>query len=81
MTFNAASSSTLRQLAMRVRDEALEFMRIAICAAETRIQVWHCVRLPFSTLLRREKLRIYACHMRTSSSISDAMNGPRHYRH
>lgn len=51
MTVDAGSITTLRQLAMRVCGEALEFMRIATCAGGTRMQVWLCVRLPFAELL------------------------------
>ena len=51
MTVDAASVTALRQLAMRVCGESLEFMRIALCAGGKRIQVWLCVRLPFAALL------------------------------
>jgi hypothetical protein len=57
MTVDAASITTLRQLAMRVCGEAFEFMRIAICAGGTRIQVWLCVRLPFATVLSETIMR------------------------
>ena len=51
MTIDAASVTTLRQLAMRVCGDALEFMRIAVCAGGARIAVWLCVRSPFAALL------------------------------
>lgn len=51
MTIDAASITTLRQLAMRLCGEAFEFMRIAICTGSTRMQVWLCVRQPFADLL------------------------------
>lgn len=51
MTIDAASITTLRQLAMRLCGDAFEFMRIAICAGGARIQVWLCVRQPFADLL------------------------------
>jgi hypothetical protein len=57
MTVDAGSITTLRQLAMRVCGEALEFMRIARCAGGDRIRVWLCVRLPFAALLRETILR------------------------
>jgi hypothetical protein len=57
MTVDAASITTLRQLAMRVCGEAFEFMRIAICADGTRIQVWLCVRLTFATVLSETIVR------------------------
>ncbi len=51
MTVDAASITALRQLAMRICGEALEFMRIAMCAGGTRIQVWLCVRLSCADVL------------------------------
>lgn len=57
MTVDAESVTTLRQLAMRVCGEALEYMRIAICAGGARIQVWFCVRVPFARLLSEAILR------------------------
>ncbi|NHZ64145.1 hypothetical protein [Massilia genomosp. 1] len=44
MSVDAQSVTTLRQLAMRVCGDALEFMRIAICAGGAHIEVWLCVR-------------------------------------
>ncbi|ATQ74926.1 hypothetical protein CR152_10610 [Massilia violaceinigra] len=44
MSVDAESVTTLRQLAMRLCGEALEFMRIAMCAGGARIEVWLCVR-------------------------------------
>ena len=51
MSVDAESVTTLRQLAMRVCGEALEFMRIAICAGGARIEVWLCVRQCCVTVL------------------------------
>ncbi len=51
MTVDSGSVTTLRQLAMRICGEALEFMRIAMCAGGIRIRVWLCVRLPFAELV------------------------------
>lgn len=45
MTVPTAAVTSLRQLAMRVCGDGLEFMRIAICAGGQRIDVWLCVRL------------------------------------
>jgi hypothetical protein len=57
MTVDLASITTLRQLAMRVCGEALEYMRIAICGGGTRMQVWLCVRLPIAALLSETIVR------------------------
>jgi len=51
MTIDTASVTTLRQLAMRVCGDALEFMRIAVCAGGERIAVWLCVRLACVAIL------------------------------
>ena len=51
MTVDAQSVTTLRQLAMRVCGDALEFMRIAVCTGGARMQVWLCVQLPFAAIL------------------------------
>ncbi|NHZ44693.1 hypothetical protein [Massilia aquatica] len=51
MSVDAGSVTTLRQLAMRVCGEALEFMRIAICAGGARIEVWLCVRQSCASVL------------------------------
>lgn len=51
MSVDAGSVTTLRQLAMRICGEALEFMRIAICAGGARIEVWLCVRRSCAQLL------------------------------
>jgi hypothetical protein len=45
LTIDTASVTSLRQLAMQVCGDALEFMRIAVCAGGARIEVWLCVRL------------------------------------
>ncbi|NNG25387.1 hypothetical protein [Telluria aromaticivorans] len=57
MTVDAASVTNLRQLAMRVCGDALEFMRIAMCGGSARIQVWMCVRRPVAALLREAVAR------------------------
>ncbi len=57
LTVDAASATDLRRLALRVCGEALEFMRIAICAGSARIQVWMCVRRPVAALLRESVMR------------------------
>lgn len=44
LTVDSAAVTSLRQLAMRVCGDALEFMRIAVCAGGRRVQVWLCVR-------------------------------------
>jgi hypothetical protein len=51
LTVDSASVTSLRQLAMRVCGDALEFMRIAVCAGGQRIDVWLCVQLGFVALL------------------------------
>ncbi|WP_426114646.1 hypothetical protein [Massilia sp. PWRC2] len=51
LSVDSASVTTLRQLAMRVCGDALEFMRIAVCAGGQRIAVWLCVQLGFVALL------------------------------
>jgi hypothetical protein len=51
LTVDTASSARLRQLHMRVCGEALEFMRIAVCAGGERVDVWLCVRLSCVPLL------------------------------
>ncbi|MGH8853732.1 MAG: hypothetical protein ACREWI_05570 [Telluria sp.] len=57
MTVDATSVTALRQLAMRVCGDALEYMRIAVCGAGARMQVWLCVRLPIAALLRETLAR------------------------
>lgn len=51
LTVDSGSVTTLRQLAMHVCGDALEFMRIAVCAGGQRIEVWLCVQLGFVALL------------------------------
>lgn len=45
LTIDTASVTSVRQLAMQVCGEALEFMRIARDDEEGRMQVWLCVHL------------------------------------
>ena len=51
LTVDAASIMALRQLAMRVCGEGLEFMRIALCEGGQRIRAWLCVRRSLAALL------------------------------
>ncbi len=57
ITVDAESITVLRQLAMRICGEALEYMRIAMCTGGVRIQVWLCVRVPFARLLSEAIVR------------------------
>jgi hypothetical protein len=51
LTVDAASITALRQLAMRVCGDGLEFMRIALCEGGLRIRAWLCVQRSFAALL------------------------------
>lgn len=57
LTVDSASVTSLRQLAMRVCGDALEFMRIAVCAGGQRTQVWLCVQLAYIAVLTETVLR------------------------
>lgn len=59
MTVDAASVTTLRQLAMRVCGAALEYMRVAMrgAGAGARMRVWLCVRSQEVELLRETLVR------------------------
>jgi hypothetical protein len=57
LTVDSASVTSLRQLAMRVCGDALEFMRIAVCAGGQRTQVWLCVQLGCFGVLTETVLR------------------------
>lgn len=61
MTVDVATVTELRQLAMRVCGEALEFMRIAVCAGGERIDVWLCVRLSCAPTLT-DTIRLHMPH-------------------
>lgn len=52
LTIDSAAVTSLRQLAMRVCGDALEFMRIAVGVKGQPTQVWLCVRLGHVALLR-----------------------------
>lgn len=57
LTVDSASVTSLRQLAMRVCGDALEFMRIAMCAGGQRTEVWLCVQLGYIAVLTETVLR------------------------
>lgn len=43
LTVDASAITALRQLVMRFCGEAMEFMRVAICADTRKAKVWLCV--------------------------------------
>ncbi len=51
MTADAATAAALRRLALRVCGDALEFVRVAVCAGSAAMSVWMCVRRPVAALL------------------------------
>lgn len=51
MTADAATAAALRRLALRVCGDALEFVRVAVCAGGAAMSVWMCVRRPVAALL------------------------------
>jgi len=44
LTVDASTITALRQMVMRLCGEAMEFMRVAICADTRKAKVWLCVR-------------------------------------
>lgn len=57
MTVDSGAVTALRQLVMRVCGEALQFMRIAMCADGNRIRVWLCVSAAMVTVVMDAVLR------------------------
>jgi hypothetical protein len=51
MTADADTAAALRRLALRVCGDALEFVRVAVCAGSAAMSVWMCVRRPVAALL------------------------------
>jgi len=43
LTVDAATITALRQMVMRLCGEAMEFMRVAMCADTRKARVWLCI--------------------------------------